>query len=68
MSGAYADLEGFVLAHQACGQLVGDAEPVTDSGYRLWVACGCGARFERWVREEEAAFDLLHSRMLAGEN
>jgi hypothetical protein len=46
--GVCSDLCGFVLAHRGCGELRGDAEPLTPAGYRLWVAYSCGARFERW--------------------
>jgi hypothetical protein len=64
----YAALRGFVQAHRGHGVLRGDAEPPTAAGYRLWVACPCGARFERWVIESDAEADLLRSALMAFEN
>jgi hypothetical protein len=66
--GVYSDLRGFALAHRSCGELRGDADPLTPDGYRPWVACSCGARFERWVTVDEAEADLLRSMLLAFEN
>jgi len=54
MAGVYAELRGFALAHRDCGELRGDADPLTPAGYRLWASCSCGARFERWVTPEDA--------------
>ncbi len=68
MAGVYAELRGFVMAHRSCGVLRGNAEPAIEAGYRLWVACPCGARFERWVTPEDAEADLLRSALLAFEN
>jgi hypothetical protein len=66
--GVCSDLCGFVLAHRGCGELRGDAEPLTPAGYRLWVAYSCGARFERRVTEDDAEADLLRSTLLAFES
>jgi hypothetical protein len=33
--GVYSDLRGFALAHRSCGELRGDADPLTPAGYRL---------------------------------
>jgi len=66
--GVYAELRGFVLAHRSCGQLRGNADPETPSGYRVWITCPCGARFERRVTPEDAEADLLRSALLAFEN
>lgn len=68
MGGVFDGFEQFVSAHRACGDLVGDASPATETGYRLWLKCKCGAAFERWVSADDAASDLVFSRMLAGEN
>jgi hypothetical protein len=68
MAGVYSTLRGFALAHRSCGELRGDADPLTPDGYRLWVACSCGARFERWVTEDDAEADLLRSTLLAFES
>ncbi len=66
--GVYAELRGFVLAHLDCGQLRGDADPLTTSGYRLWIRCPCGSRFKRWVTQQDAEADLLRSARLAFEH
>jgi hypothetical protein len=58
--GLAADLERFVTAHRACGQLVGDATEPILSGYRVWIACPCGARFDQWVTDVDAE-DLMWS-------
>ena len=68
MAGVYEELRGFALAHRACGELRGDADPVERDGYRVWATCSCGARLERWVTPAEAEEDLLHSTLLAFEN
>jgi hypothetical protein len=68
MAGVYSELRSFVLAHRGCDELRGDADPLTPAGYRLWVACSCGARFERLVIEDDAEADLLRSTLLAFEN
>jgi hypothetical protein len=66
--GVYSDLRGFALAHRGCGEVHGDADPLTLEGYRLWVRCSCGARLERWVTPADAEADLLRSALLAFEN
>ena len=68
MAGVYAELRGFALAHRDCGELRGDADPLTPAGYRLWASCSCGARFERWVRRRTRAANLLRSALLTFEN
>ncbi|HYE94243.1 MAG TPA: hypothetical protein VEA38_24630 [Terriglobales bacterium] len=37
-------------------------------GYRIHVACPCGALLDRWVTPEDARHDLVHSNLLAGRN
>ena len=67
--GIYAELRGFALAHRRCpGPRHANAGPTTTTGYRLFVVCGCGAEFKRWVTPEEADGDLLRSALLAFEN
>ncbi len=68
MAGVYSELRGFALAHRACGELRGDADPLTPEGYRLWATCSCGARLERWVTPADAEADLLRSALLAFDN
>jgi hypothetical protein len=64
----YNQLRPFAIAHRACGELCGDADPLTPDGYRLWARCSCGVRFERWVTPADAEADLLRSALLAFEN
>jgi hypothetical protein len=48
--GIYAEVRDSVLAHRACtGPRQADAGVPTVVGYRLFVVCGCGAEFSRWV-------------------
>ena len=68
MAGVYSELRGFALALRECGELRGDADPLTAEGYRLWARCSCGARFEQWVTEDDAEADLLRSTLLAFES
>jgi hypothetical protein len=66
--GIYSELPGFARAPRGCGALHGDADPIMPTGYRLWAACSCGARLERWVPPEDAEADLLRSALLAFDN
>ena len=67
--GVYAEVRHFVLAHRACaGPRQAHAGIPTVSGYRLFVVCGCGAEFKRWVTLDDADEDLLRSALLAFEN
>ena len=53
-----ADLKAFVTNHQPHGQLTGDADEPTPTGYRLWISCPCGVTFERWVFPSDVVEDL----------
>jgi hypothetical protein len=64
----YDAIRVFRLEHKSCGQLRGDAEPLTLEGYWIWAACSCGKRLDRWVTEDDAEFDLLRLGLLAFEN
>ncbi len=68
MPGVYSGLRDFALAHRACGERRGGADPLTPQGSRLWASCACGARLERWVTPADAEEDLLKSALLAFEN
>ena len=59
--GLYTELRGFVLSHRECGVLRGNREEETPAGYSLWIACPCGARFERWLASDDAEADLLRA-------
>jgi len=53
-----ADVKTFVTGHQPHGQLTGDADEPTPTGYRLWLSCPCRVSFERWVSPGDAEEDL----------
>ncbi len=55
----------FIQEHRACGELWGDANPLTPDGYYFWLACSRGARLDRWVTEEMAVQDLVWSPLAA---
>ncbi len=61
--GVYAELRGFVLTHRSCGVLRGDHDQEGPGGYRLWIICLCGARFERQLVPDDADADLLRSAL-----
>ena len=63
--GIFSDVEEFVKAHPSCGELTWVANQPTPEGYRLRIACPCGAVLDRWVTPEAAEDDLLHSRLAA---
>jgi hypothetical protein len=63
--GVTAELRGFVLTHRDCGVLRGNRDRETTTGYRLWIECPCGARFERWLGSEDAEAEALRSALLA---
>jgi hypothetical protein len=64
----YAELRGFVLVHRSCGVLRGGHEPEPSGGHRLWIACPCGARFERRTVPGDPEADLLRSELRAFED
>jgi hypothetical protein len=64
----FEEIELFVTAHRACGELTSDVGEITENGYRLQLACSCGATFERWVTPEIADEDLIRSGLLASPN
>ena len=68
MAGVHDAIRVFALEHRRCGDLSGDAEPLTPEGYEVWVRCGCGARLEQWVSPADAEADLLRSALQAFEN
>jgi hypothetical protein len=52
------DVKAFITDHQPHGELTGDADEPPPTGYRLWITCPCGVKFERWVFPDDAAEDL----------
>jgi hypothetical protein len=64
----YPGLERFVTAHRPCGGLASDVGELTDAGYVVYLACACGAAFERWVTLDAADRDVLRSRLPAFPN
>lgn len=63
--GVFEDVQKFLKAHRACGEVTGGAQPPTREGYRLRLTCPCGAEFDRYVTPEVARYDLIHSSLLA---
>ncbi len=61
MPGIYVDLRQFVTQHHLCGRPMGDVDTGEIHGYHVWARCPCGARFERWVRVDQAEVELLRS-------
>ena len=51
------DVEEFIGLHRVHGQLVGDANEPTLTGYRVTIECPCGVTFVRHVTAGEAAID-----------
>ncbi|HKW92755.1 MAG TPA: hypothetical protein VJX92_12710 [Methylomirabilota bacterium] len=68
MAGVYDAIRIFALEHKGCGELRGDADPLTADGYRVWARCSCGGELERWVSAADAEADLMRSALLAFEN
>lgn len=67
--GVYAELRGFAIVHrQGDGPRHANTGSMTEAGYRLFVICGCGAEFKRWMNPDEASDDLVRSTLLAFEN
>ncbi len=60
----YHKLQAFVRIHRTCGTLRSLAEPLTKTGYLLWIDCSCGATFERWVMAHNEDESLLRSALL----
>ena len=66
--GIFPEVEAFVQAHRACGELTWITTQPTPKGYRLWIACPCGASVDRWVTRETAEDDLVHTGLTAFPN
>ena len=66
--GIYPEVQRFLEAHRECGEATKEAGRPTVDGYRIHVACPCGAVLDRWVTPEAARHDLVHSSLLAGRN
>jgi len=63
-----AELRGFVLTHRSCGVLRGNRDQESSAGYRVWIACPCGARFERWLAAHDADTEVLRSELQMSED
>ena len=67
--GIYPEVQRFLETHRdCCGEVTKEAGRPTADGYRIYVACPCGAVLDRWVTPEAARHDLVHSSLLAGRN
>ena len=66
--GVYAELRGFVISHRDCGVLRGQGAPEpANGGYRLVIACPCGARFDRWLPADDPETERLRTTLAAFE-
>ena len=63
--GIYPEVQRFLQAHRDCGEVTKEAGRPTVDGYRIYVACPCGAILDRWVTPAAARHDLVHSSLLA---
>jgi hypothetical protein len=63
--GIYPEVLRFLRAHRDCGEVTKKAGRPTADGYRIYVACPCGAILDRWVTPAAARHDLVHSALLA---
>ena len=49
MPGLYACIDRFISEHRAHGAVGWRVTEPTAYGYRVWLACPCGARLDRWL-------------------
>jgi hypothetical protein len=67
--GIFPEVQRFLAAHEeCCGEVTKEAGRPSVDGYRIHVACPCGAVLDRWVTPADARHDLVHSSLLAGRN
>ncbi len=64
----FSEVEEFVQAHGACGELTFWASSLSRQGYSVRITCPCGVAFERWVLPQDAEDDLFGSGLLAFPN
>lgn len=67
--GIFPEVQRFLAAHEECsGEVTKEAGRPSVDGYRIHVACPCGAVLDRWVTPADARHDLVHTNLLAGRN
>ena len=66
--GIFPEIQRFLTEHRDCGEPTKEAGRPSADGYRIHVACPCGALLDRWVTPEDARYDLVHTSLLAGRN
>ena len=66
--GIFPEVQRFLAAHEKCGEVTKEAGRPSVDGYRIHVACPCGAVLDRWVTPADARHDLVHTSLLAGRN
>jgi hypothetical protein len=67
--GIFSEVQRFLAAHEQCGgEVTKEAGRPSADGYRIHVACPCGAVLDRWVTPADARHDLVHTNLLAGKN
>jgi len=63
--GIFPEIQRFLAEHRDCGEPTKEAGRPSADGYRIHVACPCGALLDRWVTPEDARYDLVHTSLLA---
>jgi hypothetical protein len=66
--GIFPEVQRFLEAHRECGEVTKEAGRPSPKGYRIHVACPCGAVLDRWVTPAAARHDLVHTNLLATRN
>jgi len=66
--GVFRQLQEFVEAHKACGEVTRTVESPTAEGYAVCVSCVCGQALSRWVTPQSARYDLIFSTLLCHPN
>jgi hypothetical protein len=66
--GIFPEVQRFLQAHRDCGEVTKEAGRPSADGYRIHVACPCGAVLDRWVTPAAARHDLVHTNLLATRN
>ena len=66
--GIFPEVQRFLEEHRDCGEATKEAGRPSVDGYRIHVACPCGAVLDRWVTPADARHDLVHTNLLAGRN
>ena len=66
--GIVPEVQRFLAVHEKCGEVTKEAGRPSVDGYRIHVACPCGAVLDRWVTPADCRHDLVHTNLAAGRN